>query len=529
MQTTLVRPRRSLPRRARRAAVALTVLAATGGAVAVVAGGDACPTGDRPLEVVVAPELAPAVGEVVTAVGVGSCSVAVTAGEPADVAETLSGPADSPDVWIPDSSIWLARAGADAVPDAAPSVARSPVVLAVPAGAAELLAAGDGPDLGALVLGTPAHGPVPLALADPRRSAETVAVTLAVRALVAGRAEEHAVLTRLLRSAAPDLPPDAAALLAGAAGDTAVPVPEQALRTSGAEPPTVAVPLGPDAVQLDFPYAVLADEAGEKATATRLLDALRSEEGQQLLADRGFRAASGGPGAAAPPTPEPAVVAEVVEQFAVLHRPSRLLAVFDVSGSMASPVPGTGGSRLDVTKAATLRGLQALPPDSAAGLWIFTTGLPNGSDHVGLVDVGPLGPRPDGTTGLQAMADALAAVRPDPAGGTGLYDTTLAAVRSMRADWDPERVSAVLLLTDGRNDDPDGIGLPQLLDTLRTEADPARPVPVFAIAYGPDGDLAALSEIAAATGGAAYASQDPAGIGQILLDAVGRRLCRPNC
>jgi Ca-activated chloride channel homolog len=522
--TTLVRPRWHLPRRLRRAAVALAVLAvlaATG--VAVAAGGDACPTGDQALDVVVTPGLAPAVREVVTAVGVGSCSVTVAAAEPADVAEALSGPADSPDVWIPDSSIWLARAGSGAVPDAAPSVARTPVVLAVPGGATD---AADRTDLAGLVLGTPSGPPLPMALPDPRRSAETVAVTLAVRALVAGRAEEHAVLTSLLRSTVPDLPLDPGRLLAGAADGTAVPVPEQSL--SGAS--AVAVPLGPGAMELDHPFAVLADDAGEKATATRLLDALRSDAGQEVLADRGFRAASP-TGAAAPPVPEPAAVAEVVEQFAVLHRPSRLLAVLDVSGSMAQPVPGTGMSRLDVTRAATLQGLQALPPDSAAGLWIFTTDLPNGSDHVGLVDVGPLGPRPDGPSGLEQMAGALAAVHPDPSGGTGLYDTTLAAVRRMRADPDPERVSAVLLLTDGRNDDDDGIGLPELLGTLQAEAeaDPGLPVPVFAIAYGPDADLAPLSEIAAATGGAAYAAQDPAGIGQILLDAVGRRLCRPNC
>jgi Ca-activated chloride channel homolog len=511
--TPLVRPRRL-----RRAAVALAVLAATGATVAVVAGGDACPAGDRALDVVVTPELAPAVREVVTAVGVGSCSVAVTAAEPADVAEALSGPADPPDVWIPDSSVWLPRAGSGAVPGAAPSVARTPVVLAVPAGGP----AGDRTDLAGLVLGTPAGPPLPMALPDPRRSAETVAVTLAVRALVAGRAEEHAVLTSLLRSTVPDLPLDPGRLLAGAADGTAVPVPEQAL--SGAS--AVAVPLGPGAMELDHPFAVLADDAGEKATATRLLDALRSEEGQEVLAHRGYRAASAG---AAPPVPEPDVVDAVVEQFALLHRPSRLLAVFDVSGSMAQPVPGTGMSRLEVTRAATVQGLQALPPDSAAGLWIFTTDLPNGSDHVSLVDVGPLGPRPGGTSGLEEMAGALATVRPDPSGGTGLYDTTLAAVRRMRADPDPERVSAVLLLTDGRDDDRDGIGLPALLHALRAEADPAHPVPVFAIAYGPDADLAALGEIAAATGGAAYASQDPAGIGQILLDAVGRRLCRPNC
>jgi hypothetical protein len=61
-------------------------------------------------------------------------------------------------------------------------------------------------------------------------------------------------------------------------------------------------------------------------------------------------------------------------------------------------------------------------------------------------------------------------------GGTGRYDTTLAAVRAVRDDYDPNAVDSVALITDGEDDDATGIQLPALLDTLRAGADPARPI-----------------------------------------------------
>ena len=37
-------------------------------------------------------------------------------------------------------------------------------------------------------------------------------------------------------------------------------------------------------------------------------------------------------------------------------------------------------------------------------------------------------------------------------GGTGLYDTTLAAYQEARRTWMPGRINIVLIATDGRND-----------------------------------------------------------------------------
>jgi len=99
----------------------------------------------------------------------------------------------------------------------------------------------------------------------------------------------------------------------------------------------------------------------------------------------------------------------------------------------------------------------------------------------------------------------------------------------VRAGWEPDRVNSVVVLTDGENDDPAGIGLGELLTKLKAEADPARPVPVIGIAYGPDSDQGALVAISSITGGTAYTAEDPADVQRVFLDATGRRSCRPEC
>jgi Mg-chelatase subunit ChlD len=220
----------------------------------------------------------------------------------------------------------------------------------------------------------------------------------------------------------------------------------------------------------------------------------------------------------------------VVRDVRLSTEPSRLLAVIDVSGSMAQQVAGTAGaSRLDLARAAAIRGLGLYSADSAIGLWEFSRHLLGSNDYRQIAAVAPLGAESGGSTGAQRIGGALQQLHVVPDGGTGLYDTTLAAVRLMRATWDPHRVNTVLLLTDGRNDDQGSISADQLVATLRAEADPARPVVVVSIAFGPDSDIDILSRISAATGGTTYQSIDPRQIGEIFLDSVGQRLCRPKC
>ena len=69
----------------------------------------------------------------------------------------------------------------------------------------------------------------------------------------------------------------------------------------------------------------------------------------------------------------------------------------------------------------------------------------------------------------------------------------------------------MLLITDGKNEDENGIDLDTLLAELAKIDDPTKPVPVIMIGFGPDTDLAAMQQIAQATKGAAYSASQARG------------------
>ena len=105
-------------------------------------------------------------------------------------------------------------------------------------------------------------------------------------------------------------------------------------------------------------------------------------------------------------------------------------------------------------------------------------------------------------------------------GGTGLYDTALAAIRTLQDDYEARAINSVVLLTDGENEDPGSLSLEELVQTIERERDPARPIQVIAIGMGPDADANALRRIAAATGGRSYVARDPGDIAEVFIDAM---------
>jgi hypothetical protein len=60
-------------------------------------------------------------------------------------------------------------------------------------------------------------------------------------------------------------------------------------------------------------------------------------------------------------------------------------------------------------------------------------------------------------TNRQAMLDALSSIRPKPDGNTGMYDSILAAYQHLKAGWTDGMVNTLIVLTDGENDDPNGL------------------------------------------------------------------------
>jgi hypothetical protein len=207
---------------------------------------------------------------------------------------------------------------------------------------------------------------------------------------------------------------------------------------------------------------------------------------------------------------------------------TRMLTLLDVSGSMAQPV-GQGMTRMQATAQVAQGGLAMLPDETDLGLWTFSTNLNGPLDYREEVPIGPLSTRLGSGTRRQAILSALGRVRPKPDGNTGLYDSVLASVRSLRKTYKAGYYNSVLVLTDGKNDDDHGVGLSTLLRTLKQESDPDKPIMVVFIGYGPDVDMASMQRIAVETNGEAYHASKPQDVQRILLETIARRICAPQC
>ena len=497
----------------------------------------------------------------------GKCvAITVTAADPADITAAIAGQHQAtltgvgqaageikvPDIWIPDSSTWLQRlraGGKDWVPDEAPSIARSPVVLAMPQPAAATFGWPDKKVTWAdLLTKLSAGGKLRSGIVDPNRDAAGLSGLVALsaaanaagakgqqasvaglRALATGRAALRAdLLTRFPRGA------DVGSLASGLA---AAPLSEQAvIAYNNGQPPVPLAPVfvDPAPPPLDYPYTVLpAANADTVSAATALRIMLSSGGFHDSLAKQGLRAPDGTAGGGFPAVkgapagplpngtpPDPAVIEKLLSTWTTLTAPGRMLAVLDVSGSMATPVPTAGNAtRQQVANEAARRGLSLLDDTWAVGLWVFSTKLAPGTDYKQVVPIGPL------SSERQDLLDGLGAVRTKPNGGTGLYNTVLAAYKTVQASWDPGRVNSVVLFTDGKNEDAPGLTLDQLVAELQKIKDPARPIIVVALGIGNQVSAAELNSITNAAGGATFLAPDASKVGEVFLKALA---LRPN-
>lgn len=545
--------------------------------------GPSC-SGEIQLAVAAAPEVAPAVEAAAAqwttdgaAVG-GTCiKVNVTASEPVEVAAAVaskhgaslagvgqaSGTAVTPDVWIPDSSTWLLRlksGGATAfAPGNGASIARSPIVVAMPQPVAstkfgwpekkltwnDMLRAvrGDKPLRAGIVEPTQdaagLSGLLSLTAAASGGGGDAQqATTAALRALATGRsALRQDLLARFPRSNDPTS-------IASALGAAALSE-EDVIAYNNTKPPIplAALYLEPSPMPLDYPYAVLPGIDQAKASAAKVLFELLTTQGfknrlavQSLRAPdgnwgEGFKAPQGAPspaggGTAVPPSGgtaagglDPVAIDRAVSGWSIATQSGRMLCVIDVSGSMKAPVPSANNaSREQVTVAAASRGLNLFDDSWSIGLWTFSTELVGSRDWREIEPISPL----SGNRGK--LEQGLAGIRPS-SGDTGLYDTMLAAYKTVQDGWEPGRVNSVVLFTDGKNEDRNGISQSALISRLKQLNDPERPVQVVIIGIGSEVSKAELQSITNVTGGGAFVTEDPSKIGDIFLKAIA---LRPN-
>ncbi|WP_238547299.1 VWA domain-containing protein [Actinoplanes friuliensis] len=466
-----------------------------------------------------------------------------------------------PDVWLPDSSMWLLRVSSEApgfVPTDREPIAESPVVLAMPAPIAQKLGWPKKKLQWKDMLATITGGGNALrpGIVDPTRDAAGLAGLLALGGAAGSDAagtQKKVFALRALAANSSSIRQDLLEKFPRSVEDvttalSAAPLSEEDVVAFNAGKPPIqlaALYLDPAPAALNYPFAVMPETDPQKqAAAGAFHDVLRGQGFRDALAAAGLRgpdgaagagfiAPAGAPAVAAPVNVVPADAAgqaaaatravtginQVLGSWAAITLPGRVLAVFDVSGSMLEKVPTAGNiTRAEVTQRAAAQGLALFDDRWAVGTWIFSTDMVGSRPWKELVPITPL------TSGRTELNGAISQIIPKPDGDTGLYDTALAAYRNVQDSWQPGRVNSVILFTDGANENPGGLKRGELLAKLKKLRDPKRPVRLVFIGIGTGVDRNELTQIASATSsGGVFIAEDPARISDIFLEAIATR------
>ncbi|GGM98372.1 hypothetical protein GCM10011609_40510 [Lentzea pudingi] len=489
----------------------------------------------------------------------GRCvQVQVESRNAADVANELPTAQINPhSLWIPDSSMWAAEAqrqAAETGPEAPkldikPSLASSPLVMAGSEQAMSKIGFPVTPVSWAKVV----DPKVQISMSDPTMTSEGLASLFVIRTLLGNadgtpKPELVGTLLRVGRSAVPSVrdafgkvTTDAEKAPLFAATEQSVVANNRSMKDNA----VLGAPPKEGTLSFDYPLVRVSrpnEQEGIGEAAAEFEKVLRSGDTAKRFGEAGFRTVNG----AAPAkwstevegvqagdvklieTPGADQVSELLRTWGAISLDMRMLTVIDVSGSMIEK-SGNGKTRVEAATEASMTALSMLPDTTAIGLWAFSTDKKPPNDWIELVPIGPLGEPLAGVTRRKRLEAGASQLPGLVGGGTALNDTTLAAYRHVLQGYDASKVNSVVLMTDGRNDDISSIDTAALIETLKRESDPAKPVPVIMVGLGDQVDMDALRSISAATGGKAYQATNPEDIRSVLLDAVSQRRCRPNC
>ena len=446
-----------------------------------------------------------------------------------------------PAIWIPESSLWARAVNAQASTMGAfapklrigASLASTPLVLAAPQSLAHSIGwPATKPSWQAL-----AGGVLPGVIGNPTTTTEGLTSVLAVESALGQPMNTPStplagLLVRLGRLAVTDIPGQFTS--DGGSQPHVFTASEQAVNQAnqrGGAPKFVAMTPREGTFLFDYPLVTVvsrSDASGTAEAATAFENALRTSQTSALLTGDGFRPAN--PDVAdVMSAPSTDAITTLLRTWVAVNLDTRFLAVVDVSGSMGEPASPGGPTKAEIVRDATNVGLAQFPDSSEIGLWDFSNQLAPPNDWQEVVPIGPLSQSVNGMTRRAALQQATGAVPAVVHGGTALYSTVLAAYQAVLNGYDPTKIDAVVLMTDGSNDTDHGPDLPTTVQQLRALASPAHPLPLFAIGIGPAADMDALNQLAAATNGKAYRVDTAPDIVSVFLDALVRRTCESGC
>ncbi|MEV4413215.1 substrate-binding and VWA domain-containing protein [Catellatospora sp. NPDC049609] len=462
-----------------------------------------------------------------------------------------SGPA--PDVWVPPSSAWVKFSAAKSavadqlLPDRLPSVARTPVVIAMPKQAAQQFGWPDAQlDWKDLLDKLAQNSSIKVGMSNP---ATSTAGLLALSAIIDADdntevdPEELGRVFALEQRVAvqKNTTDELFAEYVKGAGKTlnAFPALEQDIvrhNTEHPDLPLVALYPKNATTEADNPYLVLKNAGWTNperiGAAEAFLDYISGDAARDAVREQGYRDSNRVPGPKL--TPANGVVSQLtalpggvllsesitrtVDTWTALTRPTNMLLVLDVSGSMGGLVRGTGQTKLDLTKAGAQEAVDMFGDDVQVGLWVFSSQQSGSKAYREVVGLGKLTDEVDGKTRRAQLKTKLKGL--EPGGNTGMYDTVWAAYQTMQKNYVEGATNMIVLLSDGADDDQlQGLKLEQLVDKIKG-ADAKKPVKVVTIALGKPSNSTAMAKISAATNVNTYSSERSYDIGNVLRAAI---------
>ena len=180
--------------------------------------------------------------------------------------------------------------------------------------------------------------------------------------------------------------------------------------------------------------------------------------------------------------PQPQVLAAIRDAWHEDRKPANIVLVVDTSSSMGE------AERLDAAKQGLLSFVRELSPEDRVAL--VTSGAAIKTNV-------PLGAP---STSRPAVSRAVQNLFPN--GNAPVYPAVSRALDDVRSLRDPDRINAVVVLSDGAGTT---VGRQELLRQIAAEpVTEGTSVRIFTVAYGGGADTEALKQIAAASGGAFF-------------------------
>ncbi|MFI5508165.1 substrate-binding domain-containing protein [Mycobacterium sp. NPDC051804] len=262
------------------------------------------------------------------------------------------------------------------------------------------------------------------------------------------------------------------------------------------------LPPGPVAMA-DYPTALLAGDwlsQEQIAAASEFARFMRKPEQLAELSKAGFRTEGG-----TPPQSDVTDFAPLGAPLSVGDNAARVTLADTLTAPAANPAVTImldqsmptdegGESRLANVAAALNARLQALPPNSAVGLWTF-----DGVEGRSEISTGPLSDQVDGRPRSAALTAELNGQTASNGGAVSFTTLRLVYDQAME-NFREGQTNSVLVITTGPHTDQslNGAGLEQF---IRGAVDPARPVKVNVIDFGSDSDRATWEAVAQISGG----------------------------